>query len=224
MSQPSEAWKTPEIREAEAALDRSVSKSRQLLKDLEKFQAPPAEPPVTPERIAALKAAASRPDAPPQLRLIKRKVEAGELSWEDVASGRAFADPDVRALASAQLGEARESYQEIREGATPDEVREARMGGGPADPLADTGRSPYSAGPAPETGYSTDNPLAGSSRQPEPPAAEPAPGRHRAEPRWEDDDFADPLAEEKTPPKSAPPRRRDEPPPDDDYFGSSFLG
>lgn len=241
MSQPipPDAWKTAAIREAESALDRSVSKSRQLLKDLEKIKLPPVDRAVSPERIAAIKAAALRPDAPPQLRLLKRKVDAGELSWEDVASGRAFADPEVRALAAGPLGEASEMYEELREGATPDEVLEARTGGRPADPLADTGHSPYSSAPAPQAGYSTDNPLAsrapeppaeGAHRAPEPPARpEPEPpARHRApEPEMDDDDFADPLADDAPPPpRSTPPRRarRDDSPSDDDYFGGSFLG
>lgn len=260
MSQPipPDAWKTAAIREAESALDRSVSKSRQLLKDLEKIKLPPVERTASPERIAAIKAAAARPDAPPQLKLLKRKVEAGRLSWEDVASGRAFADPEVQALALGPLGEAHEMYGELREGATADEVLEAREGGRPADPLADTGRSPYSAGPAPQAGYSTEDPLrsAGSpgghgdgpqanprwSAEPpadhrRPPQAGPAaqpqqpePTRHRApEPETDDDDFADPLADEDprpAPPKPKPERRtrRDEPGSDDDYFGGSFLG
>ncbi|MCR6488156.1 hypothetical protein M8542_35545 [Amycolatopsis sp. OK19-0408] len=308
MSQPipPDAWKTAAIREAESALDRSVSKSRQLLKDLEKIKLPPVERTVSPERLAAIKAAAARPDAPPQLKLLKRKVEAGQLTWEDVASGRAFADPEVQALALGPLGEAHEMYDELREGATADEVLEAREGGRPADPLADTGRSPYAAGPAPQGGYSADTPLRaaeppadhpqgnprwsaepGQSDHPqanprwaaeppadhpqgnprwsadpgrpdhpqtnprwsadpsqpdhhrpaEPPAdhhrpAEPPtpPSRHRApEPELDDDDFADPLADDAPPPRPSspePPRRkrRDEPGSDDDYFGGSFLG
>src|SRR5436189_3203421 len=111
MSQPTTAddsWKTPELREAEAALDRTVRKSQQLLKDLEKIKLRPLPKTDTPERIEAIKRAASRPDAPAQLRLIKRKVDAGELSWEDVAAGRAFADPEVRALADEKLSEAKD--------------------------------------------------------------------------------------------------------------------
>src|SRR6266496_3903073 len=151
-----DAWKTPAIREAEAALDRSVSKSQQLLKELEKIKLPPVENPATPERIAALKAAASRPDAPAHLRLIKRKVDAGELSWEDVAAGRAFADPEVRALAMAQLGDAKEMYQELRDGATPDDVLEARTGASD-NLLADTGRPAYA--PPPAAPNVSDDPL-----------------------------------------------------------------
>lgn len=206
-----DAWKTPAIREAEAALDRSVSRSRQLLKELEKIKLPPVEDPATPERIAALKAAASRPDAPAHLRLIKRKVDAGELSWEDVAAGRAFADPEVRSLAMGQLGDAQEMYQELRDGATPEEVLEARTG--PSNLLADTGRPAYAPPPvAPDV---SDDPLGRATPPPSPP-----PARHRAaEP---EDDYADPLGDRPAPPR--PPRRSSsDPVDDDDYFGGNHL-
>jgi len=222
-----DAWKTPAIREAEAALDRSVSKSQQLLKELEKIKLPPAENPATPERIAALKAAASRPDAPAHLRLIKRKVDAGELSWEDVAAGRAFADPEVRALAMGQLGDAQEMYQELRDGATPDEVLEARTGGASNNLLADNGSRPAYTQPSAAPDVS-DDPL-GRTTPPPPP---PPPARHRA--ADPDDDFADPLTNHPSPPSSPPPSPRTPPPSaprrpaaapedDDDYFSGNHL-
>lgn len=220
-----DAWKTPAIREAEAALDRSVSKSQQLLKELDKIKLPPVEDPATPERIAALKAAASRPDAPAHLRLIKRKVDAGELRWEDVAAGRAFADPEVRALAMAQLGDAQEMYQELREGATPEEVLEAHTGGS-NDLLEDTGRPAYTPPPA------APDPSADPLGRTTPPPPPPSPARHRA--ADPDDGFADPLADDRpSPPPSLPssppprkpqPRRpASDPVDDDDYFNGNHL-
>ena len=213
-----DAWKTPAIREAEAALDRSVSKSRQLLKELEKIKLPPVEDPATPERIAALKAGASRPDAPAHLRLIKRKVDAGELSWEDVAAGRAFADPEVRSLAMGQLGDAQEMYQELRDGATPEEVLEARTGSASDNLLTDTGRPAYAPPPvAPDV---SEDPLGRATPLPLP--SPPSPARHRA--ADPDDDYAAPLADRPSPPSSRPPRRSSsDPVDDDDYFGGDHL-
>ncbi|MGW4484606.1 hypothetical protein ACWEOE_12265 [Amycolatopsis sp. NPDC004368] len=197
MSRPTpaqDAWKTPEIREAESALDSTVSKSRQLLKDLEKIRLKPLPQTDSPERIEALKLAASKPDAPAALRLVKRKVDAGELSWKDVASGKAFADPEVRALADAKLGEAKDMYEEMQEGLSPEEVLEARTGS--RDLLAESSRTtPQAAAPEPQ-GFSNEDPLASSS--PPPSSA----GRHSAPPP--DDGFADPLAHRR-PPASPPP-------------------
>src|SRR3954468_3021811 len=127
-----DAWKTREVREAESSLDRSLTKSRQLLKKLAKVQLRPADLRASGEQVSSLENAAKRSDAPAELRLLKRKVDAGELSWKDVAEGRAFADPDFQRLAASKLGPAREAYQDFEEGASLDDVIEA--GGGSHEP------------------------------------------------------------------------------------------
>lgn len=248
---PEDAWKTPEIREAESALDRTVSKSRELLKNLEKIKLPPLKKPDTPERIEALKNAASRPDAPPELRRIKQKVDAGEFSWQEVAAGKAFADPEVRELASARLGEAKEILDELEDGASPEQLLEAHTGSATGGALLDDrGRAGYAAEPEQPQGYSNDDPLHSSSQPdhsssstdspPEAPAAPPPPEapRHRA-PEDPDEPFSSPLADRQdasgdadapvsdtdreTPPSTRRTRRDDPPDSDDDYFGNSFL-
>jgi hypothetical protein len=219
-----DAWKTPEIREAESALDRTTRKSQDLLKDLEKIRLRPVERPDTPERIEALKTAASKPDAPAELRLVKRKVDAGDLKWEDVASGRAFADPEVRALATAKLGETKDMYEELQEGLTPDEVLEARAGS--RNDLADSGRTTYPAAAEQPAGFSNENPLASSTASYQAPpqdetgpsqhsTGEPEHGRHAAaphphaapqrKPAPSDEEFTNPLADRGHPAPSAPP-------------------
>jgi hypothetical protein len=226
MSRPTpaqDAWKTPEMREAESALDRTTRKSQDLLKDLEKIRLKPVQRPDTPERIEALKTAASKPDAPAELRLVKRKVDAGEYKWEDVASGRAFADPEVRALATAKLGESKDIYEELEEGLSPEEVLEARAGSRNA--LADSGRSAYPAAPETPAGFSNESPLASSTNSYQaPPPAEPAPshhaapepehGRHAAphqyaapqqKPVPQDEEFTNPLGDRGSSAPSAPP-------------------
>jgi len=219
-----ESWKTPEVREAEAALDRAVRKSEQLLKDLDKIKIPPL-PKVDPQaRIDALKKAASQPDAPAQLRLIKKKVDEGKLTWDDVVSGKAFADPEVRALADQKLGEAKEIMEELEEGQSPEEILEARTGGS-GSMIADTGRS--SAYPAPgqdrPAGYSAENPLASSDRPAYPAPAEPehtgysnddplAVRRPHPEPAPEE-----PPAEPEKPSSAPPPRHRAHEETEDDF-------
>ena len=226
MSRPTpaqDAWKTPEIREAESALDRTTRKSQDLLKDLEKIRLKPVQRPDTPERIEALKTAASKPDAPAELRLVKRKVDAGEFKWEDVASGRAFADPEVRALATAKLAESKDIYEELEEGLTPEEVLEARVG--TRSEIADSGRPAYPAGPVAPVGFSNEDPLASSTNSYQAPASdEPAPssdsapepgqGRHAApqhypapqqNPASQDDEFTNPLGDRGHSAPSAPP-------------------
>ncbi|HWD06395.1 MAG TPA: hypothetical protein VG674_28545 [Amycolatopsis sp.] len=214
MSRPmsaQDAWKTPEMREAESALDRAVSQSRNLLKNLDKLKLKPLPKTDTPERIEALKRAAAKPDAPAELRLVKQKVDSGKMKWEDVASGRAFADPDVRALADAKLGEAKDMYEELEEGLSPEEVFEAREGA--RNDLAGGGRSAY---PVPEEQpkeFSNEDPLASSTSDSyaKPAATEEAPPSRSTE-----EDFADPLHHQgpypSTPPSPEPPAADPEPP------------
>ncbi|MBB4685082.1 hypothetical protein [Amycolatopsis jiangsuensis] len=228
MSQPMpgpDAWKTPEIREAESALDRSISQSRQLLKNLEKIKLPPVKKPDTPERIEALKNAASRPDAPPELRRIRQKVDAGELSWQDVAAGKAFADPEVRELAAGRLGEAKELLDELEDGVPPEELLEARTGSASGGSLLDDrGRSGYGQQPEQSRGYSNESPVYSSSQpdypssdggsEPEPPQTPPAPPRHRAAEQDPDDEFASPLSHR---------RNRDDSADSDDDFANPIA-
>ncbi|MEC3980030.1 hypothetical protein [Amycolatopsis sp. H20-H5] len=214
-----DAWKTPEVREAESSLDRSLTKSRELLKKLDKVKLRPADLRASGEQVAALENAAKRPDAPAEMRLLKRKVDAGELSWKDVAEGRAFADPDFRQLAATKLGPAREAYQDFEEGATLDDVIEA--GGGSTGPLSDSSSSAPPAAPLPPTPPPPIPPA------PEPPEDPPPPARHRRD-EVDDDAFTDPLAttdKDDTPPppprsKPEPNQRGSGPADDDDYFGN----
>lgn len=129
MTEPDlDTWKPAALREAEAQLDATMSKARKLIKSTEAklAQLPETDNTAKPEDIARLKAAAARPDAPAPMRALKQKVDAGELKWEDVLEGRALRDPDVRAAMSPRLGEMREIYQEAEEGATLEEILEAR--------------------------------------------------------------------------------------------------
>lgn len=218
---PADAWKTPEIREAESSLDRSLAKSRELLKKLDKAKIRPTDPSASDAEIASLEAAAKRSDAPAEMRLLARKVDAGELSWKDIAEGRAFNDADVRRMAMSKLDAAKKAYEDFEAGATLDEVIDARTGG-ENDPLAE---SPLSAAP-PRPPHPTPEP-----QQPEPPAHQeeppPPPARHRRA-EVDEDVFSDPLSDsgDAPPPPSwgrPTPRRGSDPGQvdDDDYFGGN---
>jgi hypothetical protein len=80
------------------------------------------------------------------MRILKRKVDAGELSWKDVLEGRAYRDEDVRNALSAMLDPLSEVYRDFEDGHTLDEVLEA---GGITGPLKDTGAG-YPAAPPEE--------------------------------------------------------------------------
>lgn len=233
MTQPDlDSWKPPALREAEAQLDETMTKARDLItKTEEKLkQLPDVDHTAKPEDIQRLKAAAERPDAPAEMRALKQRVDAGELSWKDVLEGKALKDPVVREAMRARLGEMREIYEEAEAGATLEEILEARgvtgsvfNGGGPTRPQA----------APPPVRQSEDDYFAGNNfLANRPPAAPPQP--HRSAPRVRpaddnlpEDYFENPLAKRDEPKRPEPPRRRprtDDPPDDDDdYFGGPVL-
>ncbi|ASO18148.1 hypothetical protein FHR81_002544 [Actinoalloteichus hoggarensis] len=120
-----EAWKTPQVRAAEAQMAGSMGKARELLKQLETLRPPPPVS-ISEDDVRQLAEAAKKSDAPAELRQLAQKVDGGALSWRDVLEGRAYDDPDVRRAMTAQLGEARELFQQFQEGFTLDEVIDAR--------------------------------------------------------------------------------------------------
>lgn len=98
-----ENWKSTEMLRAERDLDEALSKaSAQLAAVDEHFRSLEAtRPRATPDQIEALVARAYAPDAPPEWIPVRRRVEAGELTWQDIAEGRLLSDPDVFAAMRA---------------------------------------------------------------------------------------------------------------------------
>jgi hypothetical protein len=224
-----DSWKTPELRKAEAELDLTMAKSRKLIAQVEEklAQMPDIDTTAKPEDIAAIKAAAEKPNAPAEMRELKKKVDAGELTWKDVLEGKALKDPAVRAAMAGRLGEMREIYQEVEEGATLEDILEARgvsstdnvMSSGSDAPTQQQSAAPVK--PTEEDYFEQNRmlsekpPAPADPPAPPPPPAPPAP--HTQEPRRTpppqrppapspDEYFDDPLAEHETPKPPAPPR------------------
>lgn len=121
-----DAWKTPELRAAEAHLAEVEIQADEVVERASAMPIPPSGNPASRERLEAIKAAAEAPDAPAEMRLLKRKVDDGKYTWEDVLSGRAYQDPDVRNAVASKLADMRGMYQAFEEGHSLDEVIEAR--------------------------------------------------------------------------------------------------
>jgi hypothetical protein len=246
------SWKPAALREAEAQLDETMTKARDLIdKTEEKLkQLPDVDLTAKPEDIARLKAAAERPDAPAELRALKKKVDDGELSWKDVLEGRALKDETVREAMRARLGEMGEIYQEAEAGATLEEILEAR--GVTGSVFSDPGTTrPQAATPPPaqpgEDDYFGGNNVLSNRPVPtppppapptppppvppaQPPASQPPPEPRRStRPPARDqeappeDYFDNPLTRRNEPKPRPEPRRRDNGPDDDDYFGGPLM-
>lgn len=205
-----DSWKPASLREAEAQLDETMKKSRELIKQVEEklAQLPDVDHTAKPEDVTRIKAAAERPDAPAALRALKKKVDAGELTWQDVLEGKALKDETVREALSSRLDDMREIYQEAEAGATLDEILEARgvtsgsvFGGGSSSTYA---QAAPSAPPSEDDYFSSSHALQSGPAPSQTPPPAPAP----AEPAAAQPPDAPPAQQpRRTPP---PARRREE--------------
>ncbi|MET8759367.1 hypothetical protein [Lentzea sp. NPDC004782] len=126
MTTPNDSWKTPELRAAEAQVDARFKEAQDLANRLKDTPLPPI-PPVDFKAIAQqVERAAQERDAPEQLKALKRKVDAGEFTWEDVVSGKAADDPDVQAVQQENVKKMKQAFQMLQEGMTVDEIMNAQ--------------------------------------------------------------------------------------------------
>ncbi|MEV6717634.1 hypothetical protein AB0M48_36995 [Lentzea sp. NPDC051208] len=77
---------------------------------------------LSPADIAEIEKFARSKDAPNALKDLQRKVDSGELSWRDIASGRAVGDPDVQRAMQTSMPSLKRAYTAIKEGQDLDEV------------------------------------------------------------------------------------------------------
>ncbi|GGS23064.1 hypothetical protein [Actinokineospora fastidiosa] len=75
--------------------------------------------------IAEIERHALGPNAPKEMREMVQRIKAGELSWDDVLSGRALDDEGVQKAMAANLDGLRQAHDAIREGQDPQDVIDA---------------------------------------------------------------------------------------------------
>ncbi|WP_197319881.1 hypothetical protein [Saccharomonospora sp. NB11] len=78
--------------------------------------------------LAAIERHAESPRAPRELKELVARIKGGELSWDDIASGRALDDEGVQAAMAASLPDLARVHQELREGQDPDDIIGAARG------------------------------------------------------------------------------------------------
>ncbi|MDX8141988.1 hypothetical protein SK854_07700 [Lentzea sp. BCCO 10_0061] len=77
---------------------------------------------LSPADIAAIEKFARSKDAPNALKDLQRKVDEGQMSWRDIASGRAVHDPDVQRAMQTSMPSLKRAYTGIKEGQNLDEI------------------------------------------------------------------------------------------------------
>ena len=122
-------WKTPEIREAEAQVDRSARAIRELAERIEREGLPTIPPNNSDEIARQLAEEAGKPGASPELKAMKRKVDEGKFSWSDVVRGKVADDPDVRKAQDAAMKKMKAAFKAFQEGATLQDIINADAAG-----------------------------------------------------------------------------------------------
>ncbi|MGH3859014.1 hypothetical protein [Actinokineospora sp.] len=118
-------WKSVRLREAEASLDVALTTLDAKLAGVEKQFADKPQDGLTDEDIKAISEHARGADAPKALRDLQARIDAGELTWRDITSGRAAGEPGVREALESGLPRLRQVYTLLEEGHSVDEVVEA---------------------------------------------------------------------------------------------------
>jgi hypothetical protein len=106
------------LEEAEVALDQAILAAKQVEQQIPQTR-------LSEEDIALIEEHARSEDAPRELRELQERIDNGELSWEDIASGRHLTDPEVQAALSPGVEGMQQAYAAIQEGQDLDEIIES---------------------------------------------------------------------------------------------------
>ncbi|HEX8869028.1 MAG TPA: hypothetical protein VF821_25440 [Lentzea sp.] len=101
-------------------LDARGSRLEQVA--LEASRTPARGGDLSPADVAEIERFARSKDAPNALKDLQRKVDAGAMSWRDIASGRAVNDPDVQRAMQTSMPSLKRAYTAIKEGQNLDEI------------------------------------------------------------------------------------------------------
>ncbi|WP_188989830.1 hypothetical protein [Saccharopolyspora thermophila] len=125
----------PQLRELVEQLDAALDGANRIADEAsrlaEQFREKPSE--LSDEELAEVEQFARGDQAAPELRELQRRIDAGELTWQDIRSGQALDDPGVVQALSAGLPDAQAAYTMLREGHDVDAVIAARADDAPRE-------------------------------------------------------------------------------------------
>lgn len=118
----SDSWKTPKIRAAEKRFDRAIrSAERQVAETKRVLQEDRWSKGSREELEQMFQEHARSRDAPEPLRRLYRQIAAGELTWNDVFTGRAGAD-ELHAAAAPHLAALDDLRERLGAGETLEDI------------------------------------------------------------------------------------------------------
>lgn len=115
-------WKSQAIRDAEAALEEAIGRAEDALAEADRFSASIPESKLSQERIQQIEELARAGGAPAEIRALQERIDAGDLSWADIAEGRGLDDPSVRQAFAASVPNMKAAKELIDEGHSIDAV------------------------------------------------------------------------------------------------------
>lgn len=124
MSTP-DAFMTPQIQEALARLEEAEVNLDQAIVSAKQVEEQTPKTKLSEEDIQLIEEHARGADAPRELRELQERIDAGELSWEDIAQGRHLDDPRVQGALSTGVDGMHQAYTAIEEGQSLDDIIEA---------------------------------------------------------------------------------------------------
>ncbi|MER2091548.1 MAG: hypothetical protein ABS918_02290 [Saccharopolyspora rectivirgula] len=120
-----ESWKTPEIRAAEEALEEALLKADEAIAEADQFSASLPDTSLSQEQIQQIEQLVREGKAPPEIRVLQERIDAGELSWDDIANGRALRDEGVKNAFALVVSDMQRAKDLIDEGHSLDDIIDA---------------------------------------------------------------------------------------------------
>lgn len=118
-------WKSPEIREAEAALDEAMINAEQALAEADRVNAAIPESKLSEEQIEQVEQLVRAGKAPDEIKALQERIDEGDLSWNDIANGRGIDDEAVQKAFTAGVPNMQAAKELIDEGHGIDAIIEA---------------------------------------------------------------------------------------------------
>ncbi|NYH78678.1 Arc/MetJ-type ribon-helix-helix transcriptional regulator [Actinopolyspora biskrensis] len=111
-----EDWKTQEIRDAEAALEEALANAERVGARADEMNRELPEAKLSEEQTERIEQLVRRGEAPEGIAELQRRVDEGELSWEDVAEGRALQDEGVQSAFASGVPNMQQAKEMLDEG------------------------------------------------------------------------------------------------------------
>lgn len=107
---------TPEIRAARDMVEERMRQVEEAMAKAERLSAALPEVRLTEDKIAEIERLIREGRAPAELAALQERIDAGELTWNDVADGTALHDESVQAAFAAGIANMRKAKELLDEG------------------------------------------------------------------------------------------------------------